>query len=137
MALRVLIVDDAPAMRLYIRRTLQMSGLALSAVFEAGDGKEGIAVLEREHLQGAGIDLVFTDINMPVMNGEEFVTQLQLEERLREVPVLVISTDATKTRVLRLRELGARGYISKPCAPEMIRLKVEQILGRDYAAALC
>ena len=56
MALRVLIVDDAPAMRLYIRRTLQMSGLALSAVFEAGDGKEGIAVLEREHLQGAGID---------------------------------------------------------------------------------
>ena len=81
MALRVLIVDDAPAMRLYIRRTLQMSGLALSAVFEAGDGKEGIAVLEREHLQGAGIDLVFTDINMPVMNGEEFVTQLQLEER--------------------------------------------------------
>ena len=137
MALRVLIVDDAPAMRLYIRRTLQMSGLALSAVFEAGDGKEGIAVLEREHLQGAGIDLVFTDINMPVMNGEEFVTQLQQEERLREVPVLVISTDATKTRVLRLRELGARGYISTPCAPEMIRLKVEQILGRDYAAALC
>lgn len=137
MALRVLIVDDAPAMRMYIRRTLQMSGLALGAVFEASDGNDGLRVLKAEHEDGPGIDLVFTDINMPGMNGEEFVKRLHEDPKYQNLPILVISTDATKTRVLRMRELGARGYISKPCAPEMIRLKVEQILGGDHVAQVC
>ena len=65
------------------------------------------------------------------MNGEEFLRKLREDERDAKVPVLIISTDATQKRVLRLRELGAQGYISKPCQPEMIRLKVHHILGEE------
>ena len=130
MSLRVLIVDDSPAMRAYVRRTLQLSGLAVEAVFEAGNGEEALQVVGKENRDEAKLDLIFTDLNMPVMNGEDFVKQLQTQELNKDIPVLVISTDATQRRVLKLRELGARGYISKPCAPEIIRMKIEQVLGR-------
>jgi two-component system chemotaxis response regulator CheY len=130
MSLRVLIVDDSPAMRAYVRRTLQLSGLPVEAVFEAGNGEEALLIVGKENRDESKLDIIFTDLNMPVMNGEDFVKQLQTQETDKEIPVLVISTDATQRRVLKLRELGARGYISKPCAPELIRMKVEQVLGK-------
>lgn len=128
-SLRVLIVDDSPAMRAYVKRTLQMAGLPVSSVYEAGNGQEALEVVARENKPENKLSLIFTDINMPVMNGEELVTKLQAEESSKAIPILVISTDSTQKRVFRLRELGARGYIAKPCAPEMIRLKVEQVVG--------
>src|SRR5215470_1122384 len=129
MSLRILIVDDSPAMRAYVRRTLQMAGLPITSIYEAGNGEEGLATVGREHSKEHPLDVIFTDLNMPVMNGEDMV--LKLKETDYDIPILVISTDATQSRVFRLRELGARGYISKPCPPEMIRWKVEQILGKQ------
>ena len=127
--LRILIVDDSPAMRAYVRRTVQLAALPVSSVFEAGNGAEALAIVWKENRDDKKLDLIFADLNMPVMDGEEFVKELQGDARDASVPVLIISTDATQRRVMRLRELGARGYITKPCQPEMIRLKVEQILG--------
>jgi two-component system chemotaxis response regulator CheY len=135
MSLRILIVDDSPAMRAYVRRTLQLAGIDVQTVFEASNGREALDVVEREQSAGNELDLIFADINMPVMNGEELMKELQASEQSRDIPVIIISTDASKTRVLRLRELGARGYISKPCAPEIIRVKVEQIVGGRHAKA--
>lgn len=128
MGLRVLVVDDSPAMRAYIKRTLSLTGIEIKEVFEAGNGQEALDVVSKENGAGKQLDLIFADINMPVMNGEEFVQKLR-ETEGKDIPVIVVSTDASQKRVLRLRELGARGYISKPCAPEMIRLKVEQVVG--------
>lgn len=125
MAMRILIVDDSPAMRAYVRRTLQLSGVTVEAIFEAGNGEEALAVVARE----GSLDLIFADINMPVMDGEALVRNLQSQDYSKHIPVIVISTDATQQRVMRLRELGAKGYIAKPCAPEMIRLKIEQAVG--------
>lgn len=133
-SLRILIVDDSPAMRAYIRRTMQLASLPVKSVFEAGNGADALEIVERENRDPNRLDLIFADLNMPVMNGEEFVEKLRADERDAKVPVLIISTDATQKRVLRLRELGAQGYISKPCQPEMIRLKVEQILGNCISA---
>lgn len=128
-ALRILIVDDSPAMRAYVRRTVQLASLPVDSVFEAGNGEEALAIVNRENRDPNKLDLIFADLNMPVMDGEQFVQRLREDERDAKVPVLIISTDATQRRVMRLRELGAQGYISKPCQPEMIRLKVQQILG--------
>lgn len=134
-SLRILIVDDSPAMRAYVRRTVQLAALPIKNVFEAGNGQEALDVVQKENREPNKLDLIFADLNMPVMNGEEFVQKLREDERDAKVPILIISTDATQRRVMRLRELGAQGYISKPCQPEMIRLKVQQILGDDFAQA--
>lgn len=117
----VMIVDDSPATRRMIRRVLEMTGLPVDEFIEAGDGQQALSQWEQ-----TPVDLVFTDINMPGMNGEEFLEELRRRNLL--VPVLVISTDATHDRQERMRALGAHGYISKPFSPEALRDEVERIL---------
>jgi len=80
-------------------------------------------------LQQNWIDIVLTDINMPVMNGEEFVCCLEKDEMLRTIPVLVVSTDGSEHRVQRMMSLGAKGYVKKPFSPELLRKSMEDLLG--------
>jgi two-component system chemotaxis response regulator CheY len=128
MAYRVLIVDDSPAMRAFVRRVMELSGFDLSACFEAGDGSEAMKVLSSEW-----VDAILTDINMPNMDGEEFLRRLSADEILRSIPAIVISTDATRNRMDRLATLGARGYITKPFVPEDLREALERTLGDPNA----
>jgi two-component system, chemotaxis family, chemotaxis protein CheY len=124
MAYRVLIVDDSPAMRSFVKRVMDISGFELSSCYEAGDGQEAL-----ERLRQEWVDLVLTDINMPGMDGEEFLRHLDADEVLRALPVVVISTDATSERIKRMMGLGARGYITKPFTPEALRCELERTLG--------
>ena len=124
MAYRVLIVDDSPAMRSFVRRVIELSGFELSACFEASNGREALELLRREW-----VDAVLTDINMPEVDGEEFLRRLGQDEMLRSTPVIVISTDATHNRITRLLSLGARGYITKPFLPEALRTQLESTRG--------
>ena len=128
MAFRVLVVDDSPVMRAFVRRVLDVSGLDVGAVFEACDGVEALELLEREW-----VDVILTDINMPNMDGEEFVTRLIAREASESVPVIVISTDGTQERMHHLRALGVRGYLAKPFLPEALRREVEQVVGAGDA----
>ena len=123
MAYRVLIVDDSPAMRVFIRRVIEISGFDLSDCYEAGNGAEAMAVL-----RPTWGEAILTDINMPVVDGEEFLRRLANEEILRSVPAIVISTDATRNRMDRMLSLGARGYITKPFRPEDLRAELEKTL---------
>jgi two-component system chemotaxis response regulator CheY len=124
MAYRILIVDDSPVMRAFVRRVIEMSGFDMADCFEAGDGREALA-----RLRGDWVDAILTDINMPGMDGEEFLQNLSNDEILRTIPALVISTDATEKRIARLLSIGARGYITKPFHPEDLRAGLERILG--------
>ncbi|HYW47323.1 MAG TPA: response regulator [Bryobacteraceae bacterium] len=124
MAYRVLIVDDSPAMRALVRRIIQVSGFELSVCFEAGGGQEALDLLRREW-----VDAILTDVNMPGLDGEEFLRRLHADDLLRSIPVVVISTDATRNRMIRLLSLGARAYITKPFLPETLRERLEAILG--------
>ncbi|MGP8245268.1 MAG: response regulator [Bryobacteraceae bacterium] len=128
MAYRVLIVDDSPAMRAFVRRVISLSGVDVADCFEAGNGREALAVLADQW-----VDVILTDINMPIMDGEQLLERLQSEELLRSIPTVVISTDATRHRVERLRELGACGYIAKPFLPENLREVLERHLGVPHA----
>jgi len=124
MQLRILIVDDSPAMRSFIRRVLDLSGLTISECLEASDGREALELLE-----GTWVDAILTDINMPRMDGEELVRRLAEHDVFRLIPVLVVSTDRTETRMQRLLTLGAKGYVTKPFAPETLREVIENSLG--------
>ena len=124
MPFRILIVDDSPAMRSVIRRVIRLSGFELEACLEAGDGAQAFELLRRHC-----VDLVLTDINMPVMNGEELMVRLRQDELLSSIPVVVVSTDASQHRVQRLLGLGARGYLTKPFHPERLKAQLEQVLG--------
>jgi len=123
MAYRLLIVDDSPAMRSFVKRVIQASGLDAKC-FEASNGREALALLGAEW-----VDAILTDINMPDMDGEEFLRTLATDDVLKNTPSLVISTDATPQRIARMRALGARGYLSKPFLPEDLRGALERIFG--------
>jgi two-component system chemotaxis response regulator CheY len=124
MAYSVLIVDDSPVMRTFIRRVLTLSGFEVGECIEAGNGEEALAMLSAHR-----VDVILTDINMPRMNGEELLRRLAADGILKTIPALVISTDATKERILRMLALGAEGYMSKPFTPEGLREELERVLG--------
>lgn len=127
MSYRVLIVDDSPAMRSFIRRVIQISGFDCDLCLEAANGEEALRVLDAEW-----VDVILTDINMPTMNGEQFVRRLEADESLRAIPVLVVSTDSTGHRVQQMLALGAKGYLPKPFTPEALREQLECLLGAAY-----
>ena len=123
MSLRILLVDDSPAMRSFIRRTILLSGVTVESFLHAGDGKEALEVLEQER-----VDLVLCDVNMPVMNGESFLAELHARGATESLAILVVSTDATVTRMQRMMSLGARGYVQKPFTPESMREALETVI---------
>lgn len=123
MSKRVLVVDDSPAMRKMIIKVIQMSGFETAAIEQASDGQAGLTML-RTH----PFDLVLTDINMPGMSGEEMLEVMSIDEQLRLLPVVVISTDATDVRMDRMKTLGAKGYVSKPFSPALLRVELERVL---------
>lgn len=125
MAYRVLVVDDSAAMRTFIRRVFDLSGLDVEKLYEASDGQDALALLELEQ-----VDVILTDINMPGMNGEEFIQRLAASGRAETTPIIVVSTDATAARRERLLQLGARGYLPKPFAPETLQSEIERVLGK-------
>lgn len=112
MTLSVLVVDDNALMRNVTRRAASMSGLPIGSVVEAGDGKEALAVLEKGR-----VNLILLDINMPVMDGEDFLRAMRKDPRWSDIPVIVVSTESSITRIARLRGMGA-GFIHKPFRPE-------------------
>jgi len=119
----VLIVDDSPMMQKFIARILAAAGFAGTRRYFARDGNEAFAVLS-----GQTVDLVISDINMPNLDGEGLLLRLAQDERLHEVPVLMVSSDSTQSRMERLLEIGARGYIAKPFHPEDLKAALERIL---------
>lgn len=128
MAFRVLIVDDSPVMRAFIRRIIVLSGMEGAEFLEASDGREALHLL---HAQW--VDVVLTDINMPSMDGEELVRCLEADDLLKSLPVLIVSTDGTESRKQQMLSLGARGYVKKPFLPETLREELERVLGGAYA----
>jgi len=124
MAFNILLVDDSLTVRKVITKALQLAEVDIGELFEAGHGAEALEVLEKEW-----VDLVFADIMMPVMDGEEFVQKLNESGQIKELPVIIVSSAGSEPRVQRLKELGVRDYIQKPFTPEQIREVVDSVMG--------
>jgi two-component system, chemotaxis family, chemotaxis protein CheY len=124
MAYNILIVDDSAVTREVLTRTLRLSGMPLGEVFHAANGREALEVLNEKWA-----DMVFTDINMPVMDGLEFVAELHKRDDWERLPVVVVSTEGSKSRVEELEKIGISGYIRKPFTPEEVAEMIGKVLG--------
>lgn len=122
MSLNVLLVDDSSTMRAMVAKTLQMSGLPIGQVHQAANGREGLDVLDAEW-----VDLVFVDINMPVMGGLEMIDRLRARPELQALPIVVISTESSQTRISEVTSKGVQ-FVHKPFTPERVREVVEGIV---------
>jgi two-component system chemotaxis response regulator CheY len=123
MSIRALIVDDSSVMRKIVERSLRQAGIDLSEVLQAGNGAEALGMLKDSQ-----VDLILCDINMPVMDGIEFIKQLPTIETAKNVPVVMITTEGSESHVVQALSCGARGYIRKPFTPEQVKEHVVPVL---------
>jgi len=122
--LRVLIVDDSSVMRKIIERSLRQAGLEIGEVLEASNGAEALMEVNK-----GSLDLILSDINMPAMDGLEFLKNLATLEPAKGVPVVMVTTEGSESRVVEALSVGAKGYIRKPFTPEQIKERVSPLLG--------
>jgi two-component system chemotaxis response regulator CheY len=120
---RALIVDDSSVMRKIVERALRQAGLDPLVVYEADGGMEGLEVLKARQ-----VDLIVSDINMPLMDGLEFVRQIRARSLAPGVPVVMITTESSEEHVKQAIEAGAMGYIRKPFTTEQVKERVLPLL---------
>lgn len=121
---RTLIVDDSTVMRKIVERALRQAGLDPLVVLEAGSGIEGLDVLKASQ-----VDLILSDINMPSMDGLEFLRQVRLRNLAPGVPVVMITTESSEEHVKQAIQAGAQGYIRKPFTAEQVKERVLPLIG--------
>lgn len=124
MAIDILVVDDSAVMRKMIKKTIRLCGLDVDHIHEAGNGKEGLQVLEREE-----VDFLFIDINMPVMNGMEMLNRVRQHKKTENIPVLIVSTESNEGRIEEIDRKGA-GFVHKPFTPENLKEKMLAIIAK-------
>lgn len=117
MGIKVLLADDSATMRKIIVRSL--SAVGVSDIVEAADGDEAIRAFDQGH-----VELILTDWNMPGKSGLEVVQHVRGTDK--NVPVIMISTEADKSRVMEAIEAGVSDYLVKPFTAETLRAKLEK-----------
>ena len=124
--LNILIVDDSATMRMEIRRVVDLTEVPIGTVYEANNGLEAITILET-----CRVHAVFTDINMPVMNGHQLLLEIAQREKWNDILRIVISTDGSRLRQAEVKELNVNLYIQKPFRPEVVRNALSRIANAD------
>lgn len=124
MSFNVLIVDDSNSMRAVIKKIISISGFKIDQCIEAGNGKKAL-----EALADNWVDIIISDINMPVMNGFELLARLKEDNLFRDIPIIFISTESSDKRMQDAFNLGVKGFITKPFLPEEIRKILYEVIG--------
>lgn len=121
--MRILVVDDSTTMRRILVNTLNKLGYA--DVVDGSNGREGL-----ERMAAAPVDLVITDWNMPEMSGIEFIRSIRGHDKFKSIPVLMVTTNAAKDDIVEALKAGVNNYVVKPFTPEVIKEKIEAVLGK-------
>lgn len=124
MAQDVLIVDDSATIRQMVKKTMQMAGLDVGNIYEASNGIQALAEL-RDHPVAA----MLVDINMPTMNGIQLLTRMKENDALKDIPIVIVSTEGSSERIKQLKAFGAFGFVRKPFQPEQLRDVLKPLLG--------
>lgn len=130
MAHNILIVDDSAIVRTVIQRAIQLSGAAVDQIHQAANGQEGV-----DKLAATPVDIIFADINMPVMDGVEMVEEMNRRGLVHDIPIVIVSTDRSEVRMQQLKARGVREYLNKPFTPEAIRDILNACLKGDDPSA--
>lgn len=115
-------------MRKVIERALRQAGLELSEVLQASNGEEALQTLRDNQGSANALALILSDINMPVMDGLQFLEARKQENLAQGVPVVMITTEGNETFVMRAIAAGAQGYICKPFTAEQVKARVLPLL---------
>ena len=119
----VLIVDDSAAIRKILQRVLRQADVPIGEVYEAGDGLEAL-----ETLKSQKVELILSDINMPNMDGLQFLSHVRAMDQWKSVPIVMITTEGSQNRVMEAVQLGASGYVRKPFTAEQIKEKLTGLI---------
>lgn len=119
--LRFLVVDDFSTMRRIIRNLLKEIGFS-----EADEAEDGVVALQK--LRGSNFDFVVSDINMPNMTGFQLLAEIKKDEKLKHLPVLMVTAEARKEDIVLAAQQGAAGYIVKPFTKATLEDKLMHIL---------
>jgi two-component system chemotaxis response regulator CheY len=117
----ILAVDDSASVRHMVKITLTAAGYQ---VIEAGDGREGLT-----QAKGAVVAMILTDLNMPVMNGLEFIRELRKLPLYRGVPIVFLTTESDDGMKQQAKAAGATGWITKPFRQEQLLAAAKKFLG--------
>ena len=120
----ILVVDDSGTARMIIKQCLTIIGLKDKKYLEASNGRDAVEVLKQ-----SSVDLVVTDLNMPVMDGEALLLEIKGADVWRKIPVIVITSTSNDVREKALREVGAEAVISKPVNPAVLHAAWQKICG--------
>jgi two-component system chemotaxis response regulator CheY len=125
---KILVVDDSATARMVIKRCVEMGVTNETEIILAEHGKDALEKLEKD-----SVDLIITDINMPVMDGEEFIVKLHKSPELKKIPIVVVSSVASPTLEVILTTHGVNTVVSKPISPMIIAdaIKALDIEGFD------
>jgi len=125
-AYNILLVDDSATVRAVMTKTLKLAQVPIGELFTATNGIDALAVLKEKW-----VDLVITDLNMPEMTGFELVDAMCADEGFKSIPVIVVTTEGSHTRIEDLKRKGVRGYVRKPFTPEQIREMILKVMEEE------
>lgn len=123
--MRILSVDDSKTIRRKIKDLAEVIGME---VLEAEHGQEGLEVLE--DVKG-DVDLILLDVEMPVMDGYEFLRTVKQDSRYQAIPVIMLTSVSQKEKVIEAVRIGAKQYITKPFSGEDVLAKIIQTVGME------
>lgn len=122
--MKLLVVDDSSTMRRIIKNTL--GRLGYKDILEAEHGAEAWEILDE---QGSAVKVLVTDWNMPEMNGLELVQKVRGDGRFEDIPIIMVTTEGGKAEVITALRAGVNNYIVKPFTPQVLKEKLEAVLG--------
>lgn len=121
--MKLLIVDDSSTMRRIIKNTLQRLGY--EDILEAEHGLQAWELMDTIE----GIKVLITDWNMPEMNGLDLVKKVRADGRFTDIPIIMVTTEGGKAEVITALKAGVNNYIVKPFTPQVLKEKLEAVLG--------
>jgi two-component system phosphate regulon response regulator PhoB len=126
MAIKVLVVEDDQSTKLLIEFKLENSGFE---VFTAADGTEALAFLQKSM-----VDVIILDLMMPLMSGNELLIEMKRDDKLKDIPVLILTAKTLEKDIVEGLSLGADDYIKKPFSPSELVARVRAVLARRKQA---
>lgn len=121
--MKILIVDDFSTMRRIIKNLLR--DLGFTNTLEADDGTSALPML-----QNGSFDFLITDWNMPGMSGIDLLSYVRADDRIKHLPVLMVTAEAKREQIIKAAQAGVNGYVIKPFTAQVLKGKIEKIFER-------
>lgn len=125
MSKTIMTVDDSSSVRQMVRFTLSEEGYQ---VIEAVHGQDALTKMGTESAGGRRVDMVITDLNMPVMNGIELIREIRKRPDSKFIPVIMLTTESQNEKKMEGKAAGATGWIVKPFRPDQLLAVIKKVL---------